>query len=100
MPTSISTRIHQNLAVVFVIALVSYGATFVLAQDLPVSPSYKVPPARNGGIYEFRNHQPIEPAPSSPTAKQVEDEVRALLRQADELDRTFEDREGKDPRRR
>jgi hypothetical protein len=42
----------------------------------------------------------MEPAPSGVTSKQVEDEVKALLEQADELDRTFDDREGKDPRRR
>jgi len=74
--------------------------TLALAQKASDPVLGATPPVRNGGIYDFRNHQPMEPSPSGVTSKQVEDEVKALLEQADELDRTFDDREGKDPRRR
>ena len=66
---------------------------FALAQE-------STPPAREGNIYDFKDHQPTEAAPPTHTSKQVDDEVKALLRQSDELDRTFDDKDGTDPRRR
>jgi hypothetical protein len=81
--------------------LLLWEPTFAVAQKAPDPVFGANPPLREGGIYDFRNHQPVQPAPPpAVTSKQVEDEVKALLEQVDELDRTFDDREGKDPRRR
>jgi len=65
---------------------------FALAQE-------STPPLREGEIYDFHDHQPTQSAPPAHTSKQVDDEVKALLRQSDELDRTFDDKDGKDPGR-
>jgi hypothetical protein len=58
------------------------------------------PAGREGNIYDFHEHQPTEADPSAATTKQVESEVQNLLKQTDELDRTFDNREGRDPSRR
>ena len=58
------------------------------------------PAGREGDIYNFHEHQPTGPDPSAATTKQVESEVQNLLKQTDELDRTFDNREGRDPSRR
>lgn len=42
---------------------------------------------REGNTYDYKSHQPTAPAPSTATDKQVDDEVKALLKQSDELDR-------------
>ena len=66
---------------------------FALAQKSSV-------PAREGNTYDFRDHQPTEAAPPAQASSQVDEEVKALLRQSDELDRTFDRKEGVDPSRR
>jgi hypothetical protein len=45
---------------------------------------------REGNIYDYRKHQPTG-TPSEQSTKQVDDEVKALLKQTDELDRQFKD---------
>lgn len=80
-------------------SLLLSAPTFVLAQEAS-DISRATPPTRVGGIYDYRNHQPTEPAPSAVTTKQVDDEVKALLKQTDELDRRFDNRESRDPGRR
>jgi ubiquitin len=51
-------------------------------------------PTREGPVYDYRNHQPTAPAPaaSDVTTQQVEDEVKALLKQTEELDRAEQQR--------
>jgi len=61
------------------------------------------PPAatpREGDIYDYRKHQPTESAPTVGTTKQVDEEVKALLKQTQELDREYDEKEGKSPDRR
>jgi hypothetical protein len=41
-------------------------------------------------IHDFRKLQPKEAAPSTQQTKQVDDEVKELLRQSDQLDKQFE----------
>lgn len=67
---------------------------FALAQESGV-------PAREGNTYDFKDHQPTQAAaPPAGASRQVDEEVKALLRQGDELDRTFDRKEGVDPSRR
>ena len=65
---------------------------FALAQE-------QGPPTREGDIYDYKDHQPTEAAPAADTSKQVDEEVKALLRKSDKLDRTFDDDDGGDPGR-
>jgi len=58
------------------------------------------PATREGNIYDFHEHQPTDPDPSAATTRNVEDEVNGLLKQTDELDRTFDSKEGRDPSKR
>jgi hypothetical protein len=58
------------------------------------------PATREGNIYDFHEHQPGEPDPSAAASKNVEDEVNSLLKQTDELDRTFDTKEGRVPSKR
>jgi len=70
-----------------------------LAQSDPTSGGGAAPPAREGNIYDHRDHQPTEAdveratgteSPSSGANRQVEDEVKALLQQTDKLDKQSE----------
>jgi hypothetical protein len=84
-----SSELRVPLAPLLAALLLLSEPGFALAQQ-------STPPAREGDIYDFKDHQPTEAAPPADTSKQVDEEVKALLRQSDELDRTF-DKEGKDP---
>ena len=64
------------------IALVPTLPLVVLAQTSPV-------PDREGGTYDYKKHQPTEAAPSATNTKQVDDEVKKLLKQTDQLDKQF-----------
>jgi hypothetical protein len=55
------------------------------------------PAPPESAVHDFHDYQPTEAQPSVVTAKQVDDEVKALLKQMDDLDRQFDHREGKDP---
>jgi len=68
----------------------------IVALGQPVSG----PATREGNIYDFHEHQPTESDPSAATTNKVESEVNDLLKQTDELDRTFDGKEGRDPSRR
>jgi hypothetical protein len=69
--------------------------TFAIAQKASDPVFGTTPPAREGGTYDFRNHQPTAPPPTAVTTEQVEDEVNALLRRVDEVDRQFGSKEGR-----
>jgi hypothetical protein len=86
-------------------------ATLVLTASLPAlaqsdsTPGAPAPPAREGNIYDHRDHQPTEGevgaaeraagtgSSSSDTRQQVEDDVRRLLQQTDRLDKQSEQQE-------
>jgi hypothetical protein len=84
-----------SLEVFVAAALLLSTLTFALAQHASNPVFATTPPAREGGIYDFRNHQPTAPRPSAVTTQQVEDEVNALLKQVDKVDRQFGSREGR-----
>jgi hypothetical protein len=75
------------------------AAVPVRAQDSAPLGAAAVPPAREGNIYDHRDHQPtqaeIDAAEAAagahparePSQTQVEDEVKALLKQTDEADK-------------
>ena len=88
-----SSELRVPLAPSLAAVLLLSEPGFALAQQ-------STPPAREGDIYDFKDHQPTEAAPPADTSKQVDDEVKALLRESDELDRTFDNEEGTDPGRR
>ena len=76
-----------------------------LAQSNPTPGGAAAPPAREGNIYDHKDHQPTEAevraaeraagteSPSSGTKRQVEDEVDELLQQTDRLDKQSEQQE-------
>jgi len=64
------------------IALVPALPLVASAQTNPV-------PEREGGTYDYKKHQPTEAAPSATSTKQVDDEVKKLLKQTDQLDKQF-----------
>lgn len=77
------------LAACFAIALLIAAPGAAFSQDSGHRAGGTAAPTRNGGIYNFNNHQPTAPAPSTTTDQQVEAEVDTLLKQTDALDRTF-----------
>jgi len=78
------------------IALVLAASSPALAQNYPTSGGVAAPPAREGNIYDHKDHQPTEAdvagtaSPSPGAKRQVEDEVKALLQQTDRLDKQSE----------
>ena len=68
-------------------AMLSLPAPLALAQN--DGGSALVAP-REGNTYDFRAYQPTEAAPSAETDAQVNDDVKALLKQSDEIDRQTE----------
>jgi hypothetical protein len=46
---------------------------------------------REGDTYDHKDYQPTERAPSATTDQRVNDQVKALLKQSDELDRQSEE---------
>ena len=53
-----------------------------------------------GSVYDYQKHQPTAPTPPIDSSKQMDEEVKSLMKQLDELDRTFNQPEGKGPQRR
>lgn len=86
-----------------VAALVLAAASPSLAQNAPAPGAGAVPPAREGNIYDHRDHQPTQAevdsaeaatgsgAPAPESQKQVEKEVKALLKRTDQLDKQSEE---------
>ncbi|HUK07487.1 MAG TPA: hypothetical protein VLX09_06440 [Stellaceae bacterium] len=76
------------------------GIALLLAPIFTLGQPASGPPTREGNIYDFHEHQPTEADPSAATTNNVENEVNDLLKQTDELDRTFDSKEGRDSSRR
>jgi len=53
-----------------------------------------------GNIYDYQKHQPTAPTTPIESSKQMDEEVKSLMKQLDELDSTFNQPEGKRPQRR
>jgi hypothetical protein len=70
------------------------------AQNAPSSSSGAEGAPREGNIYNYQKHQPTTPTPAPGNTKQVDTEVKSLMKQMEELDRTFDQSEGKAPQRR
>jgi hypothetical protein len=87
-----SSELRVSLAPFLAALLLLSEPGSALAQESTV-------PAREGNTYDWRDHQPTAAAPSAQASRQVEDQVKALLQQSDELDRTFDHKEGADPAR-
>jgi hypothetical protein len=68
-------------------ALVPALPLLALAQTAPA-------PEHEGGTYDYKKHQPTEVAPSTTSTKQVDDEVKELLKQTDRLDKQFGQSQG------
>ena len=78
-----------------VLALVLAASSAAMAQNAPAPAGAAPPPAREGNIYDHKDHQPTEadlPAVDRSGASQseVEKGVQQLLRQTDELDKQSE----------
>ncbi len=92
----------QSTTPLIAIALVLAVSSPALAQSGAASGGGAAPPAREGNIYDHKDHQPTEAdvraaegaagteSPSSGAKRQVEDEVKALLQQTDRLDKQSE----------
>src|SRR5258708_13353733 len=95
----------QSTTLPTAIALVLAASSPALAQSVPPAGGGAAPPAREGNIYDHKDHQPTEAdvagtASPSPGAKgQVEDEVKALLQQTDRLDKPAEQQDPDYPNR-
>ena len=70
------------------------------AQNAPPASSGAGGAPREGNIYNYQKHQPTAPTAMEGNSKQVDQEVKSLMKQLDELDRTFNHVEGKAPERR
>jgi hypothetical protein len=63
----------------------------LFAQSVPPSSTGTTARAHpRGPIHDFRKQQPTEAAPSTDQTKQVDDEVKQLLKQSDQLDKQVE----------
>src|SRR5258708_32974694 len=73
------------------IALVLAASSPALAQNYPTSGGVAAPPAREGNIYDHKDHQPTEAAvagtasPSPGAKRKAQDGGRALLRHTDRI---------------
>ncbi len=96
MDTTTSAR-RSSFSPAALAALLLAAGSPALAQNAAVPGT--TPPAREGNIYDHRDHQPTQAqidsaaaaagvrAPPSANPGPVEDEVKALLKQTDELDK-------------
>ena len=98
-----SSRASSSTRLAAVGALVLAASSPSLAQNAPAPGAGAVPPAREGNIYDHRDHQPTQAeidsaeaaaglgAPSSESETQVENEAKALLKRTDQLDKQSEE---------
>jgi hypothetical protein len=98
-----SPRTSSPSRLAAVAALVLAASSPALAQSAPAPDAGAMPPAREGNIYDHRDHQPTQAeidraeaaagigAPSRESQKQVEKEVRALEKRTDELDKASDE---------
>src|SRR5260221_14675925 len=83
----------QSTPLPIAIALVLAASSPALAQSVPPAGGGAAPPAREGNIYDHKNHQPTEAdvagttSPSPGAKGQVGDEVKALFQQTTKLDK-------------
>lgn len=89
-------------AIAFSIGLVLAASSPALARNDPAPAGMATPPAREGNIYDHKDHQPNQAEvsgaegaaaierPSSDSKRKVEEEVNNLLQQTDRLDRQME----------
>ena len=94
-----SSRASLLTALAIVAALLPTPSTLPFAQNASTPAARTSPPLREGNIYDHIDHQPtraeVERAeaaagggrPSSATDREVENEVKALLRETDEQDK-------------
>jgi hypothetical protein len=103
MDANKSPQASSSTRLAAVAALVLAASSPSLAQNAPTPGAGAVPPAREGNIYDHRDHQPTQAevvgaeaaagigAPSPESQTQVKNEVKALLKQTDQLDRQSEE---------
>jgi hypothetical protein len=103
MDAKTSPRASSSTPLAAVAALVLAASSPSLAQNAPPPGAEAVPPMREGNVYDHRDHQPTQAevgaaeaadgigAASPGSEKQVEKEVKALLKQTDELDKQSEE---------
>jgi hypothetical protein len=94
-----SPRAPSSTRLAAVAALVLAVSAPAFAQRAPAPDAGAMPPAREGNIYDHRDHQPTQAeidraeaaagpgAPARESQKQVEEEVRALEKRTNELDK-------------
>lgn len=94
-----SRRASSSTRLAAVAVLVLAAASPAFAQNAPAPDAGAMPPAREGNIWDHRDHQPTQAeieraeaaagggAASQESQKQVEKEVRALEKRTDELDK-------------
>jgi hypothetical protein len=93
-----SSRASLSTPLAIVALLLLAPSSLALAQN-PATPAARTSPVREGNIYDHIDHQPtraeVERAeaaagagrPSSATDREVENEVKALLKETDEQDK-------------
>lgn len=98
-----SPQASSSTRLAAVAALVLAASSPSVAQNALAPGAGAVPPAREGNIYDHRDHQPTQAevggaeaaagigAPSSESQTQVEKEVKALLKRTDQLDQQSEE---------
>jgi hypothetical protein len=94
-----SPRASSSMRLAAIAALVLAASSLALAQNAPVPDARVTPPAREGNVYDHHDHQPTQAEvdsaetavggrePSSESETPVENEVKALLKQTDKLDK-------------
>ena len=94
-----SSRAFLSTPLAIVAALLPAPSSLLFAQNATTPAARTSPPVREGNIYDHIDHQPtraeVERAeaaagggrPSSATDREVENEVKALLKETDEQDK-------------
>jgi hypothetical protein len=103
MDANKSPRASSTTRLTVVAALVLAVSAPTLAQNAPAPRAGATPPPREGNVYDHHDHQPTQAEvnggeaavgarrSSSESTTQVDDEVKALLKQIDKLDKQSDD---------
>ena len=70
-------------------AALALSAPMMASAQNASPPTSRATPNREGNVYAHHKHQPHTRRPLAESTAQVDDEVKALLEQTDDLDRRF-----------